>query len=107
MPLHGISAEDIRTFKLPTEYNIGNPVGDIESVEVVSKQPATRAEPRLPSPTRDKPTVAVLGTGGTIASYVDYRTRPRHPAVTAGELVFRVPEIPQGCNGRARVISRI
>src|SRR2546426_679312 len=107
MPHHGFSGEDILTLKLPNGYNIGIAVGDIESVEVVSKQPATRAEPRLPSPTRDKPTVAVLGTGGTIASYVDYRTGAVHPAVTPEELVFSVPELPEGCNVRARVIYSI
>src|SRR6059036_77360 len=107
MPHHGFSGEDILTLKLPNGYNIGIAVGDIESVEVVSKQPATRAEPRLPSPTRDKPTVAVLGTGGTIASYVDYRTGAVHPAVTAEELVFSVPELLDVCNVRARVIYSI
>src|SRR5206468_6229586 len=61
----------------------------------------------LPSPTKDKPTVAVLGTGGTIASYVDYPTGAVHPAVTAEELVFSVPELLEVCNVRARVIYSI
>src|SRR5206468_1680445 len=61
----------------------------------------------LPSATGGKPTVAVLGTGGTIASYVDYRTGAVHPAVTAEELVFSVPELLDVCNVRARVIYSI
>src|SRR5207247_2556486 len=61
----------------------------------------------LLGPTDDKPTVAVLGTGGTIASYVDYRTGAVHPAVTAEELVFSVPELLEVCNIRARVIYSI
>src|SRR2546422_10708240 len=100
MPHHGFSGEDILTLKLPNGYNIGIAVGDIESVEVVSKQPATRAEPRLPSPTKDKPTVAVLGTGGTIASYGGYRTGAVPPAGPAEGLRVSRPARPRGCNHR-------
>ncbi|TLZ72033.1 MAG: Glu-tRNA(Gln) amidotransferase subunit GatD [Methanobacteriota archaeon] len=107
MPHHGFSGEDILTVKLPSGYNIGIAVGDIEAVEVTAKHEATRADRRLPPPTKDKPIVAVLGTGGTIASYVDYRTGAVHPAVTAEELVFSVPELLEVCNVRARVIYSI
>ncbi|TLZ77776.1 MAG: Glu-tRNA(Gln) amidotransferase subunit GatD [Methanobacteriota archaeon] len=107
MPHHGFSGEDILTVKLPSGYNIGIAVGDIDAVEVTAKHEATRAERRLPPPTKDKLTVAVLGTGGTIASYVDYRTGAVHPAVTAEELVFSVPELLEVCNVRARVIYSI
>ncbi|HYT17812.1 MAG TPA: Glu-tRNA(Gln) amidotransferase subunit GatD [Thermoplasmata archaeon] len=107
MPHHGFSGEDILTLKLPNGYNIGIAVGDIESVEVTAKQAGIGAERHLPPPTKDKLTVAVLGTGGTIASYVDYRTGAVHPAVTAEELVFSVPELLDVCNVRARVIYSI
>ncbi len=107
MPHHGFSGEDILTVKLPSGYNIGIAVGDIEAVEVTAKHEATRAERRLPPPLKDKPTVAVLGTGGTIASYVDYRTGAVHPAVTAEELVFSVPELLDVCQVRARVLYSI
>src|SRR5216117_2096555 len=107
MPHHGFSGEDILTLKLPSGYNVGIAIGDVESVEVTAKPPVTRAERRLPPPTKDKLTVAVLGTGGTIASYVDYRTGAVHPAVTAEELVFSVPELLEVCNVRARVIYSI
>src|SRR5207249_2525418 len=43
----------------------------------------------------------------TIASYVDYRTGAVHPAVTAEELVFSVPELLDVCNVRARVIYSV
>src|SRR5439155_1265867 len=88
MPHHGFSGEDILTLKLPTGYNVGIAVGDVESIEVTTKPPVTRPERHLPPPTQDKPTVAVLGTGGTIASYVDYRTGAAHPATAdLGEVV--------------------
>src|SRR5438094_4704408 len=107
MPHHGFSGEDILTLKLPSGYNVGIAVGDVESVEVTAKPPVTRPERHLPPPTEDKPTIAVLGTGGTIASYVDYRTGAVHPAVTAEELVFSVPELLDVCNIRARVIYSV
>jgi len=49
----------------------------------------------------------VLGTGGTIASYVDYRTGGVHPAVTAEELVFSVPELHDLADVRARVVYSV
>lgn len=107
MPHHGFSGQDIVTVKLPNGYNVGIAVGDIESVEVTAKRPAVTAKRHLPPPTPGKPTVAVLGTGGTIASYVDYRTGAVHPAVTAEELIFSVPELLDVCNVRARVIYSI
>src|SRR3989442_5988986 len=107
MPHHGFSGEDILTVKLPNGYNIGIAVADIESVDVTVKHSPASIERRLPPPTKAKPTVAVLGTGGTIASYVDYRTGAVHPAVTAEELVFSVPELLDVCDVRARVIYSI
>lgn len=107
MPHHGFSGEDILTVKLPNGYNIGIAVEDVESLEVTAKHSPAGVERHLPPPTEDKPTVAVLGTGGTIASYVDYRTGAVHPAVTAEELIFSVPELLDVCNVRARVIYSI
>src|SRR2546425_9330544 len=98
MPHHGFSGEDILTLKLPNGYNIGIAVGDIESVEVTAKQAGIGAERHLPPPTKDKPTVAVLGTGGTIASYVDHRTGALPPALTPGEILVSVPALPAPCN---------
>jgi glutamyl-tRNA(Gln) amidotransferase subunit D len=107
MPHHGFSGEDILTIKLPNGYNIGIAVADIEAIEVTAKGTRGRAGRTLPPAARDKPIVAVLGTGGTIASYVDYRTGAVHPAVTAEELVFSVPELLEIANVRARVIYSI
>ena len=107
MPHHGFSGDDILTVKLPNGYNVGIELGDVESIEVTAKHTPAAVERKLPPPTASKPTVAVLGTGGTIASYVDYRTGAVHPAVTAEELVFSVPELLDVCNVRARVIYSV
>src|SRR5881296_617758 len=47
MPHHGFSGEDILTLKLPSGYNVGIAVGDVESVEVTAKPPVTRPERHL------------------------------------------------------------
>ena len=49
----------------------------------------------------------MLGTGGTIASYVDYRTGAVHPALSAEDLMATVPEIADICNVKAEVLFSI
>ncbi len=107
MPRHEFSGDAIITLKLPSGYNIGVRVSDSSEVELVSrkaaKDVARRVMPRDPA----KKDVAVISTGGTIASYVDYRTGAVHPAKSAEELVFSVPELMDLCNVRAKVLYSI
>ncbi len=107
MPHTSFSGEDILTVKLGNGYNIGIAAEDVERVEVTAKHAAHKLDRKLPAPSKEKPTLAVLGTGGTIASYVDYRTGAVHPAVTAEELVFSVPELLEVANIRAKVVYSI
>ena len=51
--------------------------------------------------------MAVIGTGGTIACYVDYRTGAVHPALSAEDLVATVPEMADICDVRAEVLFSI
>lgn len=107
MPHTSFSGEDILTIKLGSGYNLGIAVDDVEGIEVTARPAPRKVARTLPPPAKDKPTIAVLGTGGTIASYVDYRTGAVHPAVTAEELVFSVPELLDVANIRAKVIYSI
>jgi len=104
MPHHSFSGDDILTLKLENGYNVGIEVRDISAVHLVRKHDSAKPGPRRALPGRGKPTMAILGTGGTIASYVDYRTGAVHPAVTAEELVFSVPELLDLVDVRARVV---
>lgn len=107
MPHHDFSDSHIITLKLSNGYNIGIRVDEGTKVKIVSKRETRgqkqKALPRDPS----KRDVAVISTGGTIASYVDYRTGAVHPAISAEELVFSVPELLDLCNVRARVLYSI
>ena len=48
--------------------------------------------------TKGLPNVKLIGTGGTIASRLDYRTGAVIPAFTPGELYGAVPELADICN---------
>src|SRR5437764_15022194 len=93
MPHHGFSGDDILTVKLPNGYNVGIELGDVESIEVTAKHAPAAVERKLPPPTASKPTVAVLGSGGTIASYVVFLSGLVHPAVITAELIINVFEL--------------
>jgi len=107
MPHHEFSNPSIITLKLANGYNIGVRADKDTSVKAVSKKEVrTRAKISLPHDPSKKD-VAVISTGGTIASYVDYRTGAVHPAISAEELVFSAPELMDLCNVRAKVLYSI
>jgi glutamyl-tRNA(Gln) amidotransferase subunit D len=107
MPHHALSGEDVLTLKLPTGYNVGLTVQDGMLLELVAKASTVVRKPPPAEAPEDKPVVSFLSTGGTIASYVDYRTGAVHPALTAEDLVFSVPELPTVARVRARVAYSI
>jgi glutamyl-tRNA(Gln) amidotransferase subunit D len=103
MPRHSFSGADILTLKLDNGYNVGI-LGAGAQVEVVERgSPQERPMPSVPSDPA-KPTIAILGTGGTIASFVDYRTGGVTPATRPEELAQAAPDLFGFCNIRAEVL---
>jgi len=94
MPRYEFADEDHVVLKLKTGYNTGISVSRIRGVKLVSKgmEPSFRSPPR-PILIHGLPKVLVLGTGGTIASRIDYRTGGVRPALSSEELYFLVPEL--------------
>jgi len=80
--------------KLRSGYNIGVRLTPDTKVEKVGKgeKPAFVAPP-LPEQNPQLPKVAIISTGGTIASRVDYRTGAVRPALSASDLYSVVPEL--------------
>jgi glutamyl-tRNA(Gln) amidotransferase subunit D len=80
--------------KLKSGYNIGVRITPDAKVERVGRgeKPAFVAPP-LPEQNPALPKVAIISTGGTIASRVDYRTGAVRPALTASDLYSVVPEL--------------
>ena len=107
MPHHDFSHESIITLKLPSGYNMGIRVNEVTKVKVTSKRESKERKKQVLPHDPEKKDVAVISTGGTIASYVDYRTGAVHPAISAEELVFSVPELMDLANVRAKVLYSI
>lgn len=85
--------------KLATGYNIGIDIATITGVKVLGSKEAHYQIPEKAFPiSPDKPNVTLLGTGGTIASRLDYRTGAVIPAFSPGELYGAVPELADICN---------
>lgn len=85
--------------KLKNGYNVGIHVDRVRSVTEVGYKEAVYKIPEKEFPARPTlPKVTLLGTGGTIASRLDYRTGAVIPAFTPGELYGAVPELADICN---------
>ncbi len=85
--------------KVVTGYNIGIDVSTIESMEELGYKEAHYKIPEKEFPINPKnPNVKLFGTGGTIASRLDYRTGAVIPAFSPGELYGAVPELADICN---------
>ncbi len=96
MPRYALAGRDVIVVKLENGYNIGIRADRIVKLEVVGERrprghagaPAPLAEPARGVDKR----VYVVGTGGTIASRIDYETGAVKPYIEAEELIQAVPE---------------
>lgn len=85
--------------KIATGYNIGIDIRNITDMKEVGYKKATYKIPEKEFPySENLPSVKLLGTGGTIASRLDYRTGAVIPAFSPGELYGAVPELADICN---------
>ncbi|MGD8537566.1 MAG: Glu-tRNA(Gln) amidotransferase subunit GatD [Candidatus Aminicenantes bacterium] len=85
--------------KFKTGYNIGISIDTIKSIKELGYKKARYQIPEKEFPySDDKPNVKLFGTGGTIASRLDYRSGAVIPAFTPGELYGAVPELADICN---------
>ncbi len=85
--------------KLGSGYNIGLRHDAIEELVVTGYRKANYKIPEKRFPVDPAmPRVRLFGTGGTIASRLDYRTGAVIPAFSPGELYGSVPELADICN---------
>ncbi|HNW60928.1 MAG TPA: Glu-tRNA(Gln) amidotransferase subunit GatD [bacterium] len=85
--------------KLRSGYNIGIAAAGVAAIEIMGRKEAHYKIPEKEFPFDPrKPRVKLLGTGGTIASRLDYRTGAVIPAFSPGELYGSVPELADICN---------
>jgi len=108
MPLEGALKETYVSLKLDNGYNVGFSRDDV-SIELLSEGRsfnATMPEVDIPY-NEDLPDVAILGTGGTVASKIDYMTGAVYPAFSPEELLQLVPELAKIANIEGKEILSI
>ena len=97
LPKNNFSKEDILVIKLDNGYNLGVSVeGAKLTIIAKAEKKETSVENKIKS--KDLPDISILGTGGTIASFVDYKTGAVSPAITAEQLVNSVKALDQVAN---------
>ncbi|MEM3421277.1 MAG: Glu-tRNA(Gln) amidotransferase subunit GatD [Candidatus Hadarchaeum sp.] len=100
MPRTELGDPNHLVLKLANGYNIGVKVDRDTEVTLLESQELP--ELAVPKPERpqdpSKPRVTIVGTGGTIASRVDYRTGAVYPAFTPEDIYGAVPEIAEIAN---------
>jgi glutamyl-tRNA(Gln) amidotransferase subunit D len=94
IPRSEFGDEEHIILKLKSGYNVGVRVDSTSQVEKVGEgvKPAFTPPP-LPEHKKGLPKVAIVSTGGTIASRVDYRTGGVRSALSASDLYSVVPEL--------------
>lgn len=107
MPHHEFSDSDAIVIKISNGYNIGVRIND-NSVIKVLEQPIEHVKREFHAEYKNGlPNISLISTGGTIASFVDYRTGAVQPALSASELVNAVPELREKANITAKVLFSI
>jgi glutamyl-tRNA(Gln) amidotransferase subunit D len=103
-----LSADNVIVIKLPNGYNVGvalDPSSRLTRIAPGRRPAFTR--PQTPPQRPDLPRVRVIGTGGTIASRVDYRTGAVKPAISSEDLVSLVPELYEIAHVEAEVLLSV
>ena len=107
MPHHEFSAPDILILKVKSGYNVGIKITPDTEITVLEKPVVRQKAEGKVEFRKGLPKLVLIGTGGTIASYVDYRTGAVHPALSTSDMVNAVPEIREIANIDARVLFSI
>ena len=85
---------NVLIIKLDNGYNIGISGERIRNISIISAlKPAPLVPVRHPELRPGLPLVYMIGTGGTIASRIDYRTGAVYPSFSAEEIYSMIPEL--------------
>ncbi|MFX0037266.1 MAG: Glu-tRNA(Gln) amidotransferase subunit GatD [Candidatus Hermodarchaeota archaeon] len=102
------SAPNFINIKLENNYNVGVKVSEIQEIKKIGKREVSYKIPQKEFPiNKDLPNIKLLGTGGTIASRLDYTTGAVIPSFTPGELFSAVPELAEICNLECEIVFEI
>ena len=108
LPRYEYSNEEFIVIKMSNGYNIGIDSNSITSVKKIeSGEEPKFIPPSKPDVKETLPKISILGTGGTIASRIDYKTGAVNPAFSAEELYSIIPELSAYANINTELISNI
>jgi glutamyl-tRNA(Gln) amidotransferase subunit D len=108
LPRNEYVSSDFIEIKLENNYNIGIRATDIKEIKKVDKKEAIYKIPEKKFPiNKNLPNLKLLGTGGTVASRLDYTTGAVIPSFTPGELYSAVPELAEICNLDCEIVFQI
>jgi len=97
LPKHKFSGDHIIMIKLDNGYNIGISIEEAK-MTILSKAKKTEHSPSKRIKNNKLKSISILGTGGTIASFVDYKTGAVSPAITTEQLVNSVKSLDDIAN---------
>lgn len=104
MPRIELGDPSILVLKLENGYNIGIRYDKDAQIKKIEPGKSIRFIPAKTLPKKDsqKPTVSILGCGGTIASRIEYKTGAVYPAFSPADLVLSFPKLKDLANIHGR-----
>jgi glutamyl-tRNA(Gln) amidotransferase subunit D len=104
MPRIALGDPEVLVIKLDNGYNVGIVFEKGVQLKLLKKGKPIRFKPTSfkPKVDKNKPTVSILGCGGTIASRVEYTTGAVFPAFSPADLLLSFPEIGEIANIKGR-----
>jgi glutamyl-tRNA(Gln) amidotransferase subunit D len=101
------SEADIVVIKLKNGYNVGIDKHKIKSMKTVEKHKETKGKKKEIKEKKGLPTIMILGTGGTIASKVDYSTGGVIAKFTPSDLLELMPELGEIANIKTELVANM
>ena len=108
MPRTELTDPNVIVIKMDNGYNIGLEYKSGMKVKLIQKMRKIKKR-KIKKIEKDslKPTISVLGCGGTIASRVEYRTGAVYPSFSAEDLISTFPELKELSNIKGKELFRL
>ncbi len=109
MPQTGKEKDKHIILKLENGYNTGIKITEDLEFEKINegREPEIDRKNDNIEPDENNPNISILGTGGTVASRVDYKTGAVKPTFSASEIYSAAPEIANIADIKAKTICNV
>lgn len=109
MPRTEGGAPDRVVLKLDNGYNVGIKVTENTKIDKLEEggEPEMGGKELEISVDPKKPDVTIIGTGGTVASRIDYRTGAVHPEFSPSEIYNSAPKTTEIANIRTKTVCNV